>query len=283
MKRVIVLWIVGGLLLFAGCREKQLDMTLVQATAYQEYAIHAISASDIWNITIVQDDGPSFIELEYSAFMEEYMHIQYEQDSFVFYIGLHPHLPNNTVLNATIHTDYLRSLSLRDASFATIEGDFHSPSLWMELDDAATCKGGRFFGDAELKLSDASQWVECSLEGSVCRLELNDASVFKGCLYINDNLTMTIDDASHFTDYWGEIHRADVKVSDASYLNMATSWIDRMYIEVTDASEATVNVVESLEGLVHDASTLNYSGDPILNLDCDESSTFKHVDYPNPD
>lgn len=274
------MWIVAGLLLFTGCPEKQLDMTLVQGTAYQEYPIHAISASDVWNLKIVQDDGPSYIELEYSAFMEEYMRIFYDQDSFYFYLGLHPHLPNNTVLNATIHTDYLRSLILKDAAFAAVDGDFSGPSLMMELEDAATCRGGRFFGNADIKLSDASEWVECSFEGSTCKVDLNDASVFKGCLYISDNLTMTIDDASRFTDYWGEINRANVKVSDASYLNMATSWINSMQIEVTDASEATVNVVESLSGLVHDASKLYYSGDPILNIDCDVSSTLRHVDYP---
>ena len=143
--------------------------------------------------------------------------------------------------------------------------------------------GGRFYGDAEIALSDASNWVECSFEGSDCKVELNDASVFKGCLYISDNLTMTVDDASRFTDYWGEINRAHVKVSDAGILNMATSRINSMYIEVTDASEATVNVVESLEGLVHDASKLFYSGEPVLNVDCDESSTLQHVDYPNPE
>ena len=282
MKRVTLLWIVAGLLLFAGCRERQLDMTLVQGTAYQEYPIHAISASDVWNLTIVQDDGPSYIELEYSAFVEEYMHIHYDQDSFYFYLGLHPHLPNNTVLNATIHTDCLRSLILKDAAFAAVEGDFHSPSFMMELEDAASCRGGRFFGDAEIELSDASEWVECSFEGPDCQVDLNDASVFKGCLYINNNLTMTVDDASRFTDYWGEINHANVKVSDASYLNMATSWITHMYIEVTDASEATVNVVESLEGKVHDASKLYYSGNPILNIDCDDASSIQHVDYPNP-
>ena len=276
--------LLGIVALLAGCREREINMTLVQDTGYLAYPIHAISASDVWNLKIVQDDGPSFIELEYSAFMEEYMHINYVEDSFVFSIGWHSfRLPSNTVLNATIHTDYLRALTLKDAAFAALEGDFHSPSMTMELEDASKCRGGRFYGDAEIALSDASNWVECIFEGSDCKVELNDASVFKGCLYISDNLTMTVDDASRFTDYWGEINRAHVKVSDAGILNMATSWINSMYIEVTDASEATVNVVESLEGLVHDASKLFYSGEPVLNVDCDESSTLQHVDYPNPE
>ena len=106
--------------------------------------------------------------------------------------------------------------------------------------------------------------------------------MFKGSLNASRLLTLTVMDASRLTEYWGEINQVEAVVSDASYLNMATSWINKMYIEVDDASEATVNVVESLEGTVHDASKLYYSGNPTLNVDCDETSTLQQVEFPNP-
>ena len=282
MKRITFLGIIIGLMLFSGCRDKELDMTVLQKTLYEGAEFNEIVAKDAWNIIIVQDTENSFVELEYSAFLEDYVKVQLDGSSLFIGFTRHLNFPSNTVMNATIHIPTVHKLSFSDAVFAALDNLQLETDLILELEDAASCRGGHFTGNADLKLSDASTCVELYIEGTTCTVELKDASVFKGCLNVSGDLTMTIKDASRLTEYWGEINYAEAEVSDASSLNMATSWINRMYIEVSDASEATVNVVESLEGKVHDASTLYYSGDPTLDIDCDDSSVLQQVDYPNP-
>ena len=281
MKRITFLGIIIGLMMFSGCRDKELDMTVLQKTLYDGAEFNEITVKDAWDVLLIQD-SVSYVELEYSAFLEDYLKVQL--DGLALSIGFTRHLnfPSNTVMTATIHTATIHKLNFSDAVFAALDNLNLETDLTLELKDAASCRGGHFKGDADLKLSDASTCVELYIEGTNCTVKLTDASVFKGCLNVSGDLTMTVTDASRFTDYWGEIDHADVRVSDASYLNMATSWINRMYIVVDDASEATVNVVESLEGTVHDASKLYYSGNPVLNVDCDETSTLQQVEYPNP-
>lgn len=274
------LFLILGLMLLLGCRDKELDMTLVQKTMYEGATIDEITVKDAWDVVVVQDEN-TFVELEYSAFLEDYLKIEKEGTAFSIGFTSHFSFPSSTVMNVKIHTPEVHHLKFSDAVFAALDG-LNVTDITLELEDAAACRGGHFYGSADIELSDASKCVEFYFEGTTCKVELEDASDFKGCLKVTGDLTMTIEDASHATDYWGEINHADVEVSDASYLNMATSWINRMNIRVKDASEATVNVTEWLEGFVHDASTLYYSGDPVLNVDCDTSSTLQQVDYPNP-
>lgn len=285
INRHLFLWVVlVGMLLFPGCREKDLDMTLMQKTLYEGVELNDITAEDAWCVIIVYDAEKSYLEMEYSAFLEDYILVKQEGTSvrIGFNRSLY-YLPSNTVKNITIHTPSLKRIHFEDAVSAALEGKFPETEFTMELEDASKCRGGQIFGSAEIKMSDASTCVEFSFDGTNCMVELKDASVFKGSLNVSGDLTMTIKDASRLTEYWGEINHATVEVSDASNLNMATSWIKRMHITVKSASEATVNVEEVLEGSVRGASKLYYSGDPIVNVDCDESSTIVEVEYPDPD
>ena len=282
MKRRTFFWAIIGLLLFTSCHEKDLDMTVRQKTLYEGGEFSEITATDAWCVSVIQDAEHSYVELEYSAFLEDYMKVQLDGNSLFIGFTRVLNLPSNTVMNDTIHTPTVHRLSFSDAVFAALDNLQLETDLTLELEDAASCRGGHFTGNANLKLSDKSTCVELFLEGTNCTMELSDGSVFKGSLNFSGDLTLDIEHDSRFTDYWGEINHAEVKVSDASDLNMATSWINRMYIEVNDASEATVNVVESLEGKVHDASKLYYSGNPVLDVDCDETSFLQQVEYPNP-
>ena len=281
MKRRTIVWFLMGLMVFPSCRDKDLDMTLLQKTLYEGATMNEITVEDAWQVAIIQDEN-SYVELEYSAFLEDYLKVQLEGSSFFMGFTRHLYFPSNTVMNVTIHTPTVHKLNFSDAVFAALDNLNLETDINLELEDAASCRGGHFKGDAILKLSDASTCVELYIEGRDCTVELNDASVFKGSLNVSRLLTISVEDASRLTEYWGEINQAEVEVSDASYLNMATSWINRMQIEVSDASEATVNVVESLEGVVTDASKLYYSGNPTLNVDCDETSILQQVEYPNP-
>ena len=276
------LWILlAGMLSFTACRDKDLDMTVWNKTLYQDAVINEISAEDAWDVMVICDDS-SYVELKYSAFLEEYLKVQLNGTALQIGFSRYLNLPGNTEMTAIVHTPAVHKLSFSDAVTAVVDGQFPETALTLELSDASHCRGGHFYGSANIKMSDAAQCVEFSFEGTTCTVNLDDASILRCSLNVSGDLTLNIDDASRMTDYWGEMNHVVAEVSDASYLNMATSWINRMNIEVTDASEATVNVVESLEGKVHAASRLYYSGDPVLNVDCDGTSTLQQVDYPNP-
>ena len=281
MKRIINLLFFVVLVALSSCRDKELDMTLVQKTLYEGAVINEITASDAWTVQVIQDEN-TFVELEYSAFLEDYLKVVTNGTALQIGFTRHLYFPGNTVMNATIHTPTVHKLSFSDAVFAALDNLNLETDLLLELEDASTCRGGHFYGNAIIKLSDASTCAELYIEGTDCTVELKDASVFKGSLNVSGFLTLTVEDASRLTEYWGEINQVEAEVSDASHLNMATSWINRMHIEVSDASEATVNVVESLEGLVHDASKLYYSGNPTLNVDCDNTSILEQVEFPHP-
>lgn len=280
MKKILYLLIVV-LVALSSCRDKELDMTLVQKTLYEGAVINEITASDAWTVQVIQDEN-TFVELEYSAFLEDYLKVVTNGTALQIGFTRHLYFPGNTVMNATIHTPTVHKLSFSDAVFAALDNLNLETDLLLELEDASTCRGGHFYGNAIIKLSDASTCAELYIEGRDCKVELEDASVFKGQLNVSRLLTLLVKDASRLTEYWGEINHAQAVVSDASSLNMATSWINKLQIEVTDASEATVNVTNLLEGVVHDASKLYYSGNPTVIVDCDETSILEQVDYPNP-
>lgn len=273
MNRNLVVLLLS-LLAFTGCREKELDMTLVKKTVFEDATITGITVTDAWNVTVVQD-GRTYVELEYSAFLEEYLKVVMEAQELSIGFYRYLYLPSNTVMNATIHTGSVEKLRFSDATKATLEGIFPDTDLSVELSDAATCKGGRFTGKADIELSDASKMVDFDFEGETCSVKLSDASTFKGTLLVIDHLDFDVEDASHLTTYGGAAPHAEVEVSDASSLNLLETEIGTMHITVKDASEASVFVTTTLEGTVKDASELYYKGNPYLNVTCDDTSVIR--------
>lgn len=264
-----------GLLAFVGCREKDLDMTLMSKTIYEGAVINEITASDAWHVTVIQDEN-TFVELEYSAFLEEYLRVTNSDSELKIGFSRSLNIPSNTVMNATVHTPSLQKVHLSEAVSAVLDGHFPEASLTMELEDAATCKGGDFSGRADVKLSSASTLVDCYFHGPLCNIELDDASVFKGW-FTEDSLFVKLNGASRLTTYGGVVGGAKVEVSEASSLNMLQTYISRMmFIVVQDASEASVAVTRPaiLKGFVMNASTLHYQGNPILDVGCDATSTL---------
>lgn len=280
-KKVFILGLIG-LMVFTACKkEKEPDMTVMNKTLYENAVMNEITAEDAWCVQIIQDTV-SYVELEYSAFLEEYLKVTLEGTTLHISLNKSLNMPNNTVIYAAVHTPEVHKVHFSDAVNAAMDGVYSRTPFTLVLEDASTCRGGHFYGTADLKLSGASKCVEFYFEGTNCKAEVEDASDLKGCLNVSGDLDMTIKGGSHVINYWGDINRAHVTVIDASFLNMATNWISQMHIDVKSASEATVNVTETLEGSVQDASKLYYSGNPTLNVECDDSSILQQVEYPNP-
>ena len=268
MKKTAIIIAFLGLIAFTACKkEKEPDMTVKDKTLYENAVMNEITAEDAWCVQVIQD-SISYVELKYSAFLEEYLRVTLEGASLHISLSKSVNMPKNTVMNAIVHTPEVHNIHFSEAVTASVDGRFPETALT--------------FGSADIKLSDASKCVEFSFEGTTCKIEVSEASDLKCSLNVSGDLNMTIKDGSHVTDYWGEINHANVTVTDASHLNMATSWISYMHIDVKSASEATVNVTEILEGSVQEASKLYYSGDPVLIVDCDDTSIIQQVEYPNP-
>ena len=124
-----------------------------------------------------------------------------------------------------------------------------------------------------MNLDEASVVADFTAQGSTCVLELDDASVFKGTLAATNKLSILAEDASRVTTYGGESPEADIQLKSAGFLNVVQTPVGKMNLLVQDASEASVNVINILEGLVHNGSNVFYQGNPAINLDIDNSSS----------
>lgn len=268
---MMLLGLVAGL---ASCRDREPDMTLVQGTWYQDYYIKGVHSYDAWNITVVKDDGPSFVELEYSAFLEELLRIEYKDGTIIFNLSQHSHLPYNTVLNATVHTNVLEDLNLQKAATATLVGDFqsqiHGINVWMA--EGSSCKGGSFTGAAVLSIIEGSQMVDFNFDGSTCFV-LVDNAVFKGTLTASDELEISLPAEGRLTTYGGSARVVGAVVNNHSSLNILETEVEQMEIK-SKASEAFVNVNQYIGGSLNDTSTLYYQPHPglELNVNFDETS-----------
>lgn len=275
MRRRYHLLILIGLMVFTGCRDKELDMTVKQKSLFDQETFYDIAISDAWNVTLVQWDDRQHVELEYSAFLEDYLDVWCDGTKLGVGLNRNLNLPSNTVMNAVIYVYSVQTLSLEDASTVQIEGDFPSRGMHLlTLEDASTLKGGFFIDGLDLRMKDASTCVDLTFDGGNGRLVLEDASVFKGNFYVRDTLTILASDASRLTTYGDWARYAEVAVSGSGSLNMLETTVNEMLVDISDASEASVNVTDSLKGKLSDASTLNYKGTPVLDIDSDETSTI---------
>jgi len=262
------------LLLLSACREKELDMTVLNKTMFEDVAFTEIVAEDAWNVIVVQDDQRTGVELEYSAFLEEYLSISKEGQKLNVAFTQRLNLPDATVKNATVYVSSLEKISLIEAASMTLQGEFHAESLTLSLKDKATLRGGNLFGDLEMDLDGASTVVDLVAEGAQCHLDLKNASVFKGTVTATAKLDVDADGGSRFTTYGGASPHAEVDVDNASFLNMVQTLVENMDLQVKNASEASVNVITLLEGSASNASTVFYQGHPNILLECDNTSSI---------
>lgn len=257
----------------SSCKEDTLDMTVLTKTMFEDAVVDEINATAGWNVTVVQDSRKTGVELEYSAFLEDYLRIQ--KDGSALHVGFSQRLilPTATVKNVTVYVSSLRQLTLTEAATADLQGSCSGTSLSVDLDKGAIMRGGQFSGDLQMKLNHASTVADFVFDGASANLRLENASVFKGVLTTSDLLEIYISEASRMTTYSGSSPEANVTMNDASFLNMTQTEIAEMHLSLQSASEASVMVTSTLEAYLRDASKLYYLGNPIKNIDADDSSS----------
>lgn len=273
MRKIKIFGLLIGVLMLSSCHE-ELDMTVLNKTLYENATITEIEAEDAWNVTVIQDNQRKGVELEYSAFLEEYIKVVNEGSKLSIGFSQRLNLPSNTVQNVTVYVQTLSSIVLKEAATMNLQGVFSSATIRVDLTEASTLRGGYFNGNLDLEMDDASTVVDFIAAGEVLKLELDDASVFKGALYALNRLEMDVENASRATTYSGSALAAEVSVEDASFLNMLQTPVRTMNLVVKSVSEASVNVSDRIEGVVQDVSVVYYQGLPVIALDCDDTSSI---------
>ena len=261
-------------LCFATSCKKEVNMTLVQKTVLENVDIRQIEVSDGWQVTVVADSR-TFVELEYSAYLEDDIRTIMEgtQLEIGFKGNVYPVI--NSVFRATIHTTQLEKIEADDASKVQCSGEFTGQTLEVELSDASNCNGLVFSGEScHINMENASLLTGFHFVGSRCNAELESASQFNGQIEAAERLEIELEDASRFVNKGGETAVAHVKAHDASLLNMVETRVNELHVDLSSTSEATVGVSEALEGSLKGLSTLYLMGNPQIQVDCEEGSVI---------
>jgi len=259
---------------FSSCK-KNIDMTLVQKTQFENANIQQIEVGDAWQVTIVADTTNSYVDVEYSAYLEDYVNINMEGTKLTIGFKSYIYTQAGSVFKATVHTSSLNSLKAYEASKLTCDGEFRPTQSPIEiaLDEAASCNGLQLNGEhITISAKSASQLLDFNINSNNCVVSVNESSVCKGDFYTGSHFEAHLTDASQLITFGGSALYGELTLDSASLLNMAQTAVDEMSVTLSNASEATVNVSERLEGSIKEASTLYYLGHPQIEIECSEDS-----------
>ncbi len=261
-------------LCFATSCKKDVDMTLLQKTVLENADIRALEVGDAWQVTVVADSS-TFVELTYSAYLEPYLKTKMEGTKLELGFAGNVRPVINSTFRATVHTDKIENIEAEDAAELSFSGHFSatSDSLIVHLEDASVCIGLDYSGhECKVVIEDASQFLGFHLTSTNGEVKVSDASTCKGNFDMSFHLVASLSDASQLITFGGVTPYGMIKLQDASLLNMAQTEVREMHVDLSSASEATVNVSDSMEGTLTEASTLYYKGHPQLNVDCSDDS-----------
>lgn len=278
--------LIACMFLLVSCKE-ELDMTTLQKSLFEGTSFDEITIDDAWNVTIVnglydpdQGENKKGVVLSYSAFLEPYIKAKKEGTAFELGFTNKLNLPYNTVMEATIFVESIKSLSLDNASTVQFRGGFLSGNtLALTLDNASVMRGGKFYAkETSIHLDNASTIVESFITGNKSHFNLDHASVFKGPLCTNNVLGIEMDNSSRLTVSERGTAYVRISMDNGCYLNMLPNSVTKVDLDLDNASEASVNVISLLKGKIRNASTLYYQFlntilDPVLDVECDETSS----------
>ena len=276
MKRQnIIALICVALCILSSCK-KDLDMTLLKSTLLNGTSFSSIQVDEAFEVSIVKDEN-AFVEVECSAYLNEYIICQVENGCLTLSVDKVGHLPMGTEYRAIVHTPTLHSITMTAASRMAIIGDFEDFTS-VELNDGSVCSGGVFSGNGvEVILDEASQLVDFTFDGQQLNAKLSDASRFVGNVNVISNLDIYLSSASSFVNYGGNTQNAKLELKEASLLNMAQTEIQNIEVDFSGASSATVKVTETISGHLIEVSILYYYGNPQLEVECLDGSLVQRL------
>lgn len=272
-KAILILCI--ALCLTTSCK-KEADMTLVQKTVLENVDIWRVNVNHGWEATVVYDSQKSFVELEYSAYLEDYVSVG-ESDEWLS-IGFTSKINalSGSVYKATVHISRQDALCLRadNASVITLEGPFElEETMDIELHNGSVCNGFAVSSHScSIHLDYDSQLLGVNYNGGHCSVYAYKRSSCKGYFNVEQNFTAEVGINSQLIVFGGAMPSASIELKESGTINMVKAEVNDMYVYLDGASEATVNVSETLSGFLLEGSTLYYKGHPQIDVDCSDDS-----------
>lgn len=276
MKTIKTILIFCTALCFIISCKKEPDMTLRQKTVYENNDISLFHIDDAWDVSFVYDSLNSYVELEYSAYLEEYVSV-WDTNGWLN-IGFRGSVYKQpgSVFKAKVHTSEKEHLYMKveDASVITMEGVFRlEDGLDIELHDGSVCNGFAVTSQwSSISLTHDSQIYGVDYHGTNCAVYAQKGSSCKGYFHVEESFTADVGISSQQIVFGGNIPSASIEVKNESTINMVQAEVQNMNVYLEGASEATVNVSERIEGSVKEASTLYYKGHPQIDVECSEDS-----------
>jgi len=275
MKTIKTILILFVALCFATSCKKEVDMTLIQKTVFENADIREIEVSDGWQVTVVADSC-TYVELVYSAYLEPYVKAKMNDTHLELGFMLKTYPGINSEFRATVHLRQIEKIDAKSASKVTFTGSYYGERLYVNLSGASTCNALTYTGEkCEIVMDAASKLLDFQFDGATCIASLTKSSQFNGRIHATELLDLDLNGNSRFINRGGETARADIKLHDGSMLNMVENQVNKLYAELSEASEATVWVTEYLKATLNDASTLYYKGNPLKDLACHDNSEVK--------
>ena len=274
MKTIKTILILCAALCFATSCKKEVDMTLVQKTLFENADIRQIDVNDAWEVTVIADSN-TYVELEYSAYLEPGLNVRMEGTELEIGFTGNVHPVINSVFRATVHTDKIEKIEADDAAQLIFAGHFSATSetLTIELDDASLCSGLRIDGKyTKISIDNASKFLDFQILATNNEVSVKNTSLCKGTFETRFNFVADLGTDSQLVTFNGSAPFGMIRLQDNCILNMSQTEIEEMNVDLSGASEATVNVTSQISGTVKEASTLYYMGHPQINIDCSDDS-----------
>jgi len=259
---------------FGSCK-KDVDMTLKQKTVYENTDISLFYVDDAWDVTFVYDSLNSYVELEYSAYLEEYVSVWDTNGWLNIEFKGAVYKQPGSVFKAKVHTSEREHLYIKvnNASVITMEGLFELEDVNIELHNGSVCNGFAVTSQScGIDLTYGSQMYGVNFNGTNCSVYAHKGSSCKGYFNVEESFTTGVGISSQLIVFGGSMPSASIEVKDAGTINMVQAEVKDMSVYLDGASEATVNVTETLSGFLLSASTLYYKGNPQINVDCSDDS-----------
>ena len=272
LKPILILCVA---LCFATSCKKDPDMTVVQKTVYEDNDLSMFYVDDGWEITLVYDSLHSYVELEYSAYLEE--HVSVWDTNGWLNIGFKGSVYKQpgSIFKAKVHTserEYLY-IKVNNASVFNMEGLFKLESITFELLNASICNSFEVTSQScGIELTYGSQLYGVNFNGTNCTVYAHKGSSCKGYFNVEQTFTTGVGINSQLIVFGGSMPSASIEVKDAGTINMVQAEVNDMHVYLDGASEATVLVTETISGFLLSASTLYYKGHPQIDVECSDDS-----------
>ena len=276
MKTIKSILILCVALCFATSCKKEADMTLVQKTILENNTLSLIHVNHGWEVDIVYDSLNSFVELEYSAYLGDYVLVREINNWLEIGFSQKVYPLAGSVYKATVHTMEKEHLNIRaeNESVIAMKGPFVlTESIDMELINASTCSEFTVAAPScSILVTEDSQLLNAIYTGTNCSVLATKNSSCKGIFDVDQSFHASAKISSQVIVFGGSIPTATLGAGDESTINMAQANVETMNVNIAGSSEATVNVSSSISGFLLEGSTIYYKGHPQLDVECSEDS-----------